>query len=92
MACGARAAAAGGPWIPELVFLTPEGCVQTDTMRTRFDEALTLLGRLKDYTVIDADTLPENDPRRGYGTPTLLYKNVDLFGMPEPPVTKDAPT
>ena len=87
-----------------LVFLTRADCVATDRMRARFDEALTALGREKDYAflealgrpkdyaILDADTLSENDPRRGYGTPTILYKNVDLFGMPEPPATKNAPT
>jgi hypothetical protein len=33
----------------DLVFLTRDGCVNTTTMRTRLDEALTALGRPKDY-------------------------------------------
>jgi hypothetical protein len=85
-------AAAEAPAVRDLVFLTRDGCVNTATMRTRFDEALTALRWTKDYQFIDADTLPETDPRRGYGTPTLLYKNVDLFGMPEPRVREDALT
>jgi hypothetical protein len=53
-------------------------------MRTRLDEALERLGTAKDYAEIDADTFAESDLRRGYGTPTVLYDNRDLFGMPEP--------
>jgi hypothetical protein len=75
-----------------VVYLTREGCVNTATMRTRFDEALSALGWSKDYQVIDAATLPGTDARRGYGTPTILYKNVDLFGMPQPAVQNDVPT
>jgi hypothetical protein len=52
----------------DLTFLTREGCVNTDTMRARFDEALTALGRSRDYQVLDADTLAANDRRRGYGS------------------------
>ena len=90
--CLVGCAAGSMPRTPDLVFLTRDGCPNDDTMRARFDAALTALGRSKDYAVIDAGILPESDPRRGYGTPTILYKNVDLFGMPEPPVERDAPT
>jgi hypothetical protein len=75
-----------------LVFLTRADCAQTDTMQARFDGELMALGRPKNYAILDADSLSENDPRRGYGTPTILYRNIDLFGMPEPPATKNAPT
>jgi hypothetical protein len=75
-----------------LVFLTREGCVNTTTMRARLDEALDRLKAPKDYAVIDADTLAESDVRRGYGTPTVLYENRDLFGMPEPTPPMPTPT
>lgn len=75
-----------------LVFLTREGCVNTTTMRTRLDEALARLGAPKTYAVIDADTLADSDVRRGYGTPTVLYDNRDLFGMPEPTPPVPSPT
>ena len=91
LGCSARSASLAQP-VPALAFLTCADCVQNDTMRARFDKALTALGRPKDYAILDADSLFENDPRRGYGTPTILYRNVDLFGMPEPPATKNAPT
>jgi hypothetical protein len=75
-----------------LVFLTRDGCVNTTTMRARLDEALDRLKVPKDYAVIDADTLAESDARRGYGTPTVLYENRDLFGMPEPAPPMPTPT
>lgn len=67
-----------------LVFLTREGCTTTATMRANLDDALRSLGRASEYQVLDLDTLPEADARRGYPTPTLLYANRDVFGMAEP--------
>jgi hypothetical protein len=75
-----------------IVFLTREGCVNTTTMRSRLDQALDRLGAAKDYAVIDADTLSESDSRRGYGTPTVLVGNRDLFGLPEPTAPLPSPT
>jgi hypothetical protein len=75
-----------------LVFLTRDGCVNTATMRARLDDALERLGASKAYAVIDADTLADGDIRRGYGTPTVLYDNRDLFGMPEPTPPVPSPT
>ena len=66
--------------------------VNTTTMRARLDDALERLGLSKDYQVIDADTLPDSDVRRGYGTPTVLYDNRDLFGTAEPTPPVPAPT
>jgi hypothetical protein len=56
-----------------LVFLTRGGCVNTTVMRRKLDEALKALGLVVGYDVVDQDTLPETDVRRGYPTPTLLY-------------------
>ena len=42
--------------------------------------------------MIDADTFAESDARRGYGTPTVLYDNRALFGMPEPTAPLPSPT
>lgn len=75
-----------------LVFLTRDGCANTATMRTRLDAALDRLGAPADYAVIDADTLADGDARRGYGTPTVLYSNRDLFAMPEPTPPIPSPT
>ena len=78
--------------VNKLVFLTREGCVNTATMREHLDTALKALGLPRDYQFIDVDTLPASDPRGGYGTPTILYENGDLFGMPEPRVPHSPPT
>lgn len=75
-----------------LVFLTRDGCVNTVTMRASLDEALKGLGLRTDYQFIDADTLASSDPRGGYGTPTVLYLDRDLFGMEQPEVPHPAPT
>lgn len=84
--------AATGGQSADLVFLTRDGCVQTDRMRANLDAALRQLKRTTDYTVIDADTLGAKDVRRGYGTPTVLSKGRDLFGMPEPEPAEHSPT
>ena len=70
-----------------LVFLTRGGCVNTPVMRGHLDEALIALGLAAGYEVLDQNTLPETDARRGYPTPTLLYADRDIFGMsaPTPP-------
>jgi hypothetical protein len=75
-----------------LVFLTRDGCVNTARMRGNVDAALKSLGREPRYEVVNQDTLPPDDVRRGYPTPTLLYADRDVFGMavPEPPLP--APT
>jgi hypothetical protein len=67
-----------------LVFLTREGCANTERMRTNLDVALKAIGLPTDYAVIDLATLPDSDARRGYATPTVLYANKDLFGSAEP--------
>jgi hypothetical protein len=75
-----------------LVFLTRDGCVNTARMRSSLDQALKSLALPTNYEVIDADKLERSDRRRGYGTPTVLYKSRDLFGMAEPPVQSSAPS
>jgi hypothetical protein len=80
------------PSMKNLVFLTRVGCVNTVTMRANLDDALKVLGLPNDYLFINADTLQQSDPRGGYGTPTVLYDDRDLFGMTEPTITHPAPT
>jgi len=74
------------------VFLTRSGCVNTDIMRQRLDEALGALGVPANYQFIDLETLPKTDPRVGYPTPTLLYRDTDIFGMSKPTPPFPAPT
>lgn len=76
----------------DLVFLSRDGCVNTTTMRARLDAALSTLRLPTDYQFIDAGALPTADARAGYGTPTVLYRGRDLFGLAEPPVPPPPPT
>ena len=80
------------PGTKGLVFVTRSGCVNTTLMRKHLDEALKMLGLAADYHVVDQDTLPETDVRRGYPTPTLLYSDRDVFGMSVPQSPFPAPT
>jgi hypothetical protein len=61
-------------------------------MRSSLDQALKTLSLPIDYELIAADKLETSDRRRGYGTPTVLYKSRDLFGMAEPPARSVAPS
>ena len=76
----------------DLVFLTRNGCVNTARMRSALDESLKSLKLPADYVLIDVDRLSTSDRRRGYGTPTVLYRNRDLFGLSEPPASTKAPS
>jgi hypothetical protein len=78
--------------VRDLVFLTRDGCANTTRMRSYLNQALESLALPTNYELIDADKLDPSDHRRGYGTPTLLYKNHDLFGMAEPPAQSSAPS
>lgn len=73
-------------------FLTREGCVQTTTMRSRLDQAIAAVGKSIPYAVVDLDTLPASDVRRGYPTPTILRGSKDLFDMPTPTPPFPEPT
>ena len=78
--------------VPDLVFLTRDGCVNTARMRSSLDQALRSLASPTNYELIDVNSLGPSDRRRGYGTPTILYKNHDLFGVAEPPAQSSAPS
>ena len=78
--------------VHDLVFLSRDGCVNTARMRSSVDQALKSLALPTNYEFIDADKLEPSDRRRSYGTPTLLYKGRDLFGLAEPPVQPSAPS
>jgi hypothetical protein len=78
--------------VNDLVLLTRRECANTDAMRDRLDAALRSLHRPATYRVVDIDLLEPSDPRRGYGTPTILHDGKDLFGMPAPPLPSPCPT
>ena len=75
-----------------LVFVTRDGCVNTPDMLLNLDDALRGLELALDYEVVNLATLPSSDPRTGYPTPTVLYRNRDLFDMPVPVPPYPEPT
>jgi hypothetical protein len=75
-----------------LVFLTREECVSADRMSASLNEALRVLGRRAEYVLVNFDALPPSHPWRGYGTPTILVDNRDLFGQPGTTSSETAPT
>ena len=64
--------------------------MNTNVMQKRLDQAL--VGVSKNYQFIDLDRLPKDDARVGYSTPTLLYRDADIFGMPKPTPPFPEPT
>jgi hypothetical protein len=78
--------------VRDLVFLTRDGCVNTSRMRFNLDQALKSLALPTSFEFIDADKLEPTDRRRGYGTPTILYKSRDLFGKTLPDASPSAPS
>lgn len=70
-----------------LVFLTRDGCANSPDMQTNLDDALIRLKWRRDYQIVDLATLKKSDPRIGYPTPTILWRDRDIFGLsvPRPP-------
>lgn len=87
-----KSQATGADATNDLVFLTRDGCVNTTVMRTNLDAALRELSLRTDYAVVDLASLDDDDVRASYGTPTVLYRNRDVFGMPEPTSPNPKPT
>lgn len=65
-------------------FLGRSDCPHSPAMENNFVSALETSGILEKYKYIDLASLPAEDYRRGYGTPTVLINGEDLFGMPKP--------
>src|SRR5216684_3266584 len=66
----------------DLTFITRDECVNSPDMFNNLDDALRGLGLALDYQVVNLGKLRKTDLRTGYPTPTVLYRNRDLFGMP----------
>jgi hypothetical protein len=82
-------ACAGGPTVDDgIVLLARAGCADSGTMRANLEVAARALTPPAAFTVVDLDTVPADDIRRGYPTPTLLFANRDVFGLavPTPPL------
>ncbi|MGJ8635353.1 MAG: hypothetical protein ACSHX5_00710 [Phycisphaerales bacterium] len=63
-------------------FLYFDGCPNTPKLREELEEALDKQGL--SFTQINMTELDQNDLRRGYGSPTILVDNQDLFDAPIP--------
>ena len=66
-------------------FLSFEGCPHAPILRQRLDEALRELGLTVTPVSIDLEQLFQaKDSRSGFGSPTVLVDEVDLFGALPP--------
>lgn len=74
-----------------LVFLTREGCANTPVLLANLKAVAESFDLPVDYEVLDQGTLSPTDGRVGYPTPTILYDNRDLFGLPKPEPPFPAP-
>lgn len=63
-------------------FLYFDGCPNTPALRETLEASLDQMSG--SFNAIDLTTLPDDDIRRGYGSPTILINGHDLFGMPTP--------
>ncbi len=59
------------------------GCPNTPPFKERVEAAAKAVGGFE-VIYIDQESLPEDDLRRGYPTPTALVGEDDLFGLPKP--------
>ena len=75
-----------------VVFLTREGCANTPVLLANLKSVAESFGPPVDYVLVNQGTLPPTDVRIGYATPTILYGNRDLFGLPKPAAPFPAPT
>jgi len=76
----------------DLTFVARRGCICVADMQFNLDDALLAGGWRRDYQFIDIGTLEPTDERKGYPTPTLLWKGKDIFGMPAPEPPFNAPS
>jgi hypothetical protein len=68
----------------KLQFLSFEGCPDAEAVRANLGAALQRLGMTGPIHSVDLRTLPPNDPRLCWGSPTILVDGVDLMGEPPP--------
>ncbi len=65
-----------------------DGCPMTPKMRESLHTAAERMGPHVQVTEIDLESLPGDDLRRGYGSPTVLIFGEDLAGQPRPGATE----
>jgi hypothetical protein len=61
-----------------------KGCPNTILVRREAERAVAALGASWRLDVIDLESLPESDLRRGYGSPSILLRGREIFGDPAP--------
>ena len=61
-----------------------DGCPNTPPVIEAARAVAEDLGEDWEVEMIDLESLPQRDTRRGYGSPTILFEDRDLFGLPEP--------
>ncbi len=69
-------------------FLYFDGCPMTPEMRESLHAAAERMGPHVQVAEIDLESLPGDDLRRGYGSPTVLIFGEDLAGQPSPDATE----
>ncbi len=70
-----------------LEILTLPGCPNAEAMTDNLTEACRVRGMSCRIEPVSLETLAETDPRRGWGSPTVLLNGVDLMGATKPPGT-----
>ena len=65
-------------------FLTRDGCRNTPVLLENLKAAIGAGEIRAQFTVIQQATLPPDDPRAGYPTPTILLNGSDVFGLAAP--------
>ncbi|MFH2053435.1 MAG: hypothetical protein ABIK96_13300 [bacterium] len=68
----------------EVTFLTRPGCPKSPAMLNNLNSALAEKGVAAAMATVDLGELAKDDFRTGYGTPTVLVNDQDLFGMGRP--------
>ena len=81
----------GGRKIQSIEFLGRSDCSHSPAMEKSLIAAIEKRGMGNQYKYINLASLPVDDHRRGYGSPTVLINGEDLFGMPRPKPTRAAP-
>ena len=82
----------GSNFFKGIEFLGRSDCPHSPAMEKNLLSAIENSRKEIKYKYIDLVSLPTNDYRRGYGTPTILINGEDLFGMAKPMPTVAAPT
>ena len=68
----------------KLEFLTRDGCKNTPVMLENLKAAISTGKVHAQFTLVHQGSLPPEDPRNGYPTPTILMDGRDIFDLPVP--------